>query len=86
MPTTEKDLTAKPGFVTMSGRVVHNYYGYFSPKQHAVGCRLKSRQRNSRGESEYTSNNGYNVWLTDEDREYIQACRYAIEEQMDWSV
>jgi len=24
--------------------------------------------------------------LTDEDIDYIQACRYAIEEQMDWSI
>ena len=69
MPITEKDLTAKPGFVTMSGRVVHNYYGYFSPKQHAVGCRVKSRERNSRGKLDYTSKNGYNVWLTDDGKE-----------------
>ena len=53
----------------MSGNAVHDYYGYFSPKQHAVGCRLKSCERNSRGKLEYTSNNGYNVWLTDDGRE-----------------
>lgn len=27
----------------------------------------------------------FNV-LTDEDRDYIQACHYAIDEKMDWSV
>ena len=69
MPITEKDLTSKPGFVTMSGRVVTDFYGYFSPKQHAVGCRLKHCRRNNTGKLEYTSKNGYNVWLTDDGRE-----------------
>ena len=27
----------------------------------------------------------FNV-LTDEDRDYIQACRYAIDEKIDWSI
>ena len=27
----------------------------------------------------------FNV-LTDEDRDYIQACRYAIDEKVDWSI
>ena len=69
MPITQKSLTSRPGFVTMSGRVVTDFYGYFSPKQHAVGCRLKHCERNNRGDLEYTSKNGYNIWLTDDGRE-----------------
>ena len=58
-------MTSNQRFGNMS------YYGYFSEKQHATGFELKLMKRNSVGKYEYISDNGYNVWLTDDGREVI---------------
>lgn len=47
---------------------------------------MKDSDQNQRLEEVLSKLSMYFNVLTDEDREYIQACRYAIEEQMDWSV
>ena len=61
----KKRMTSNQRFGNMS------YYGYFSEKQHEIGFDIKLMKRNSVGKYEYISDNGYNVWLTDDGREVI---------------
>ena len=52
----------------MDGTVNKILYGYFSEKQHLTSRRIKNTTyRNNKYET--TTNNGYNIWLTDDGRE-----------------
>ena len=52
----------------MDGTVNKILYGYFSEKQHLTSRRIKNTTyKNNKYET--TTNNGYNIWLTDDGRE-----------------